>query len=168
MKTMITTPLCALAVFAAVLGSENTLAQDTKVVAERQPLSAGETWSNDDKNKDGYLDREELMAYPTVVRKFKDIDTDGDNKLSQAEYDTWRGREPADVPAPTATSAATGSYTGKTWSDDDKNKDGFLDRQELMAYPGVIRAFKDIDTDGDNKLSQYEYETWLKSDKTNH
>lgn len=166
MNSKFTTPMCALAVFVSALAAESAISQDTKVVAERQPLAASETWSNDDKNKDGYLDREELMAYPTVVRKFKDIDTDADNKLSQVEYDAWRGREPAANPAPVATTAMTGSNTSETWSDDDKNKDGYLERDELMAYPTVIRKFKDIDTDRDNKLSQSEYEGWRKSDKS--
>lgn len=166
MNTKFTTPMCALAVFVSALAAESAISQDTKVVPERQTLSASETWSSDDKNKDGYLDREELMAYPTVIRKFKDIDSNGDNKLSQAEYDTWRGREPAANPAPVATTAMTGSNTGETWSDDDKNKDGYLERDELMAYPVVIRKFKDIDSDGDNKLSQSEYEAWRKGDNS--
>ena len=53
------------------------------------------TWSDDDKNKDGYLDRQEVTGFPGMLRAFKDIDTDGDDKISHAEYNAWRGRDQA-------------------------------------------------------------------------
>ena len=95
MNTKIMMPLCALAVFVAALGAENAVSQDTDVVAQNKPLSASETWSDDDKNKDGYLDRKEVTNFPGMLRAFKDIDTDADDKISQSEYNAWRGRDQA-------------------------------------------------------------------------
>jgi len=46
-------------------------------------------WSKADSNRDGFLTKEELVSYPTLGNDFDDIDTDGDNKLSESEYTTW-------------------------------------------------------------------------------
>ncbi len=164
MKLTTTLPMCALALCLGGLFSQSAVAQDTKVVPQNQPLSASETWSADDNNKDGYLDRKEVTGFPGMLRAFKDIDTNGDDKISQDEYRIWRGEELTAVPAPTADEgmAMPGE---KTWSDDDKNKDGYLDRQEVTGFPGMLRAFKDIDTDGDDKISHAEYNAWRGRDQ---
>lgn len=164
MNTKIMMPLCALAVFVAALGAENAVSQDTKVVPQNQPLSASETWSDDDNNKDGYLDRKEVTNFPGMLRAFKDIDTNGDDRITQDEYRLWRGQELTAVPAPTSDEGMA-MPGGKTWSDDDKNKDGYLDRQEVTVFPGMLRAFKDIDSDGDDKISQAEYNVWRGRDQ---
>ena len=39
-----------------------------------------------DKNHDGYLSRSEAAANPTLAKRFKDADRDGDGKLSRTEY----------------------------------------------------------------------------------
>ena len=164
MKSSITLPMCALAILAGGLFAQSAVAQDTKVVPQNKPLTADQTWSDDDNNKDGYLDRKEVTGFPGMLRAFKDIDTNGDDKISQDEYRIWRGQELTAVPAPTADEgmAMPGE---KTWSDDDRNKDGYLDRKEVTGFPGMLRAFKDIDTDGDDKISQAEYNAWRGRDQ---
>lgn len=164
MKNSNTLPLCALALLVGGLFAQSAVAQDTKVVPQNKPLTADQTWSSDDMNKDGYLDRKEVTGFPGMLRAFKDIDTNGDDKISQDEYRIWRGQELTAVPAPTADEgmAMPGE---KTWSDDDKNKDGYLDRKEVTGFPGMLRAFKDIDTDGDDRISQAEYNAWRGRDQ---
>ena len=39
-----------------------------------------------DKNKDGYISREEAKSNPALAAKFKEADKDHDGKLSRAEY----------------------------------------------------------------------------------
>jgi hypothetical protein len=39
-----------------------------------------------DKNHDGYLSRSEAAANPTLAKRFKEADRDGDGKLSRTEY----------------------------------------------------------------------------------
>lgn len=51
------------------------------------------------------------------------------------------------------------------WSDSDKNRDGFLSKDELIPFPGVLRKFEEIDTDADGKISEAEYGDWRDSKK---
>ena len=39
-----------------------------------------------DKNHDGALSSTEAAANPQLAKRFKEVDTDGDGKLSRAEY----------------------------------------------------------------------------------
>jgi len=39
-----------------------------------------------DKNKDGYISRDEAKANPELYKKFKQADKNGDGKLSRFEY----------------------------------------------------------------------------------
>lgn len=49
-------------------------------------------WSESDSNRDGFLTKEELVPFPSVVKQFAEIDTDGDGKISEMEYKDWRNR----------------------------------------------------------------------------
>jgi hypothetical protein len=71
---------------AATLFSYGANAQSSDTVNARE--SAPE-WSKADSNRDGFLTKDELVPYPTLGNDFDEIDTDGDNKLSQAEYVSW-------------------------------------------------------------------------------
>lgn len=164
MKLPTTLPICTLAIFAGGLFSQAALAQNADIVTKTSPVAANETWSDDDKNRDGYLDRKEVTTFPGMLRAFKDIDTNGDDRISQDEYRIWRGQELTRVPAPTATEGMA-TPGGETWSEDDNNRDGYLDRQEVIGFPGMLRAFKDIDSDGDDKISQAEYNAWRGRDQ---
>ncbi len=60
------------------------------------------------------------------------------------------------------TPAPTGGTTERApeWSESDSNRDGFLSKDELVPFPGVVKQFEIIDTDGDGKLSEAEYKDW--------
>ena len=46
-------------------------------------------WTKADSNRDGFLTKDELISYPTIGQDFARIDSDGDGRLSQAEYTSW-------------------------------------------------------------------------------
>lgn len=71
---------------AASLASYGALAQTSDTVDARE--SAPE-WSKADSNRDGFLTKDELVPYPTLGNDFDEIDTDGDNKISEMEYGSW-------------------------------------------------------------------------------
>jgi hypothetical protein len=51
------------------------------------------------------------------------------------------------------------------WSDSDTDRDGFLSKNELIPFPGVLKKFDHIDTDADGKISEAEYRDWRDSKK---
>lgn len=46
-------------------------------------------WTQTDTNRDGYLTKEELIPFPGVLKRFEEIDTDRDGRISEAEYRAW-------------------------------------------------------------------------------
>lgn len=46
-------------------------------------------WTESDTNRDGYLTKEELIPFPSVLKQFEQIDTDRDGRISEAEYRVW-------------------------------------------------------------------------------
>lgn len=51
------------------------------------------------------------------------------------------------------------------WTDADTNRDGYLTKEELIPYPGVIKRFEEIDTDRDGRISEAEYRAWYDNGK---
>lgn len=51
------------------------------------------------------------------------------------------------------------------WSDSDTDRDGYLSRDELIPFPGVLKKFDEIDLDDDNRISELEYSDWRASKK---
>ena len=49
------------------------------------------------------------------------------------------------------------------WDALDSNKDGFLTKEELTGSPGLVHNFKDVDTNGDGKLSMDEWKSYGKN-----
>jgi hypothetical protein len=47
-------------------------------------------WTATDTDRDGYLEKDELIGYPGVLRRFEEIDLDGDGRISENEYADWR------------------------------------------------------------------------------
>ena len=62
----------------------------------------------------------------------------------------------AQTPAPTGGS----SEKAPEWSESDSNRDGFLTKDELVPFPGVVKQFEVIDADRDGKISEMEYKDW--------
>jgi hypothetical protein len=69
-------------------------------------------------------------------------------------------------------SAALAQYAEKTakdksplpaapeWTESDTNRDGYLTKEELIPFPGVLKHFEEIDTDRDGRISKDEYQAW--------
>lgn len=51
------------------------------------------------------------------------------------------------------------------WTATDGNRDGYLTKEELIPFPGVIKQFEEIDTDRDGRISQEEYRVWFENDR---
>lgn len=79
----ITNPLFAISLvivsFAAFAEPVNTKTND-----EKPP-----EWTSADTNRDGYLTKEEFIAYGSLGRFFDEMDTNGDQKISEEEYSNW-------------------------------------------------------------------------------
>ena len=56
-----------------------------------------------DANGDGKLSSAEVSSQSTLSREFKALDQDGDGFVSETEYASWstKSKAPADKPAPT-------------------------------------------------------------------
>ncbi|MGA9421244.1 MAG: EF-hand domain-containing protein [Rhodanobacteraceae bacterium] len=62
---------------------------DTKPMQEQMGKSMAGTrvaWNSIDVNRDGFITKDELSSYPTYQRDFAKFDTNGDGKLSKAEW----------------------------------------------------------------------------------
>lgn len=46
------------------------------------------------------------------------------------------------------------------WTTADTSRDGYLTKEELIPYPGVLKQFEKIDTDHDGRISEAEYRAW--------
>jgi hypothetical protein len=89
------TRVIALSAFLAFSGA--ALAQVTPEDPSKHTGTAGQgdamtgdsMWDDLDTNKDGYLTKDELQGSPALVTHFSKIDTDGDGKISQAEWKAY-------------------------------------------------------------------------------
>lgn len=111
---------------------------------------------------------------------FTKLDTDGDGKLSQAEFDAGRpsgqsadmtgGGMPPPPPGgpggPGGGQATSSSGTSTTYDPLDTNKDGTVSLSERLAGSSSAQEaakalFSAIDTDGDQKLSSTEAQSFI-------
>ena len=77
-------PLIALAL------AMTSLAAFAQAPPSQAHIDKAPEWSKSDTDRDGFLSREELIPFPGVLKKFEEIDTDRDNRISEAEYAAWR------------------------------------------------------------------------------
>jgi hypothetical protein len=68
---------------AATFGAASAYAGDAPI-AKKQPFEKL------DKDKDGFLGHSEAAADRDAASRFDELDTNGDEKVSRAEYDAWQ------------------------------------------------------------------------------
>lgn len=104
-----------------------------------------------DVDGDGFMVYDDLIrVYPSLsMSAFKDMDTNGDNRLSYSEYYTEA--------AQTALAQCSGS-SFIDMADMDKDGDNFLSLDELKGgYPSATQAdFRTVDLNRDNRISAVE------------
>ena len=60
----------------------------------------------------------------------------------------------------TAASNATSANAIPIFDLVDGNRDGYIDRREASAVPGLVASFDKMDRDGDGRLDRVEYARW--------
>jgi hypothetical protein len=99
---MRTQPTLALVVSTMLLGAAATQAQPAETMTGREDiLTSTEDWTDADTNDDGTLSQAELnRAEPTLAAYFREIDVDGDRRLSRDEIAAWQADpDPGEVDA---------------------------------------------------------------------
>jgi Ca2+-binding EF-hand superfamily protein len=141
-----------------------------------------------DQNSDGALDKSELQGLSgkssSEIDSFiSKLDTDGNSAISQQEFEaglsklfqemksqSGDGASAAPPPPPPPPSSEDSSDSSSGIFDSlDTNKDGYVSLDELKAgnVPDAEKIFSEIDTDGDNKISQSESDAFEQKMKEN-
>jgi hypothetical protein len=113
--------------------------QDSAGSESRPALQFTEAeWKRYDKNRDGVINKRE--AGEMDPRSFTYADLNANGKISRKE---WQA-------------IAANSRSMTDWQRADRDNDGFLTRIEAIALD--TETFKRMDSDGDNQLSQKEWD----------
>lgn len=184
-------PLMALAI-AAAFGAPGTAwsaKAPPNIPAEQteRDAAAESTFRSLDTNHNGYVSREEAMSSADLNRRFNELDKDRDGRLSPQELTGWRrpsttgstgssskrtvaaaGDRPySSRPAPSRprnpvdrSASDPGAGTFKSF---DVNSDGYVSRDEAKESAELNRRFKELDQNGDGKLSLHELTGWRSS-----
>ena len=124
------------------------------VLDDRAPADAGgptpeEQLAMFDKNKDGYLEKDEVKdVSPDAARMFDQWDSNGDGKIYLDELAAYRRSQQA--PQSSAIRAVAGDDSDVLFPLLDANQDGRLTTRELRAARESLLA---LDSDGDGRLS---------------
>jgi len=110
-----------------------------------------------DLDNDGYVVRTDL-AGNRYITYFDTYDIDRDGRLSKVEYETWLVAD-RDGSLSVKTTPATDR---RSFAAMDLDGNGKLTRDEIRAEdPALSGRFENFDQDGDNTLSQAEFEIWF-------
>ena len=173
--------LCSISVLVVVAAAAP--AADQKPVKQdntqaQRPFDVDRFLERYDKNKDGFIERDELP--PRLRHAFDQIDTNKDGKLSREELEKGyvylqRERRPADfitvlveMSDADPASAQELQYIYDILRKMDKNNNGKLDPEELKAVREKIVAdrvdeiFEELDVNKDGKISKDEARGRLK------
>lgn len=98
-----------------------------------------------DANADGFISLDEAKAsLPRLYANFAAIDSDGDGRISVAEFEAARKLHRA------------GGSRGQGWKKWDTNGDGVLTREEVANAPRLSQGFDALDTDASGTLTPEE------------
>jgi hypothetical protein len=59
-----------------------------------------------------------------------------------------------------STAASAGSSAVPVFDLVDRNRDGYIDRKEAQAVPGLPESFNSMDRNGDGRLDRLEFARW--------
>jgi hypothetical protein len=110
-----------------------------------------------DTNGDGFVDRTEVVETSPWYPYYTGFDANGDGRISRAEADTYiAGYRPS-------------PWAGWTYVGADTNRDGFIDRTEVVATSPLDPHFDSIDTNDDARVTQEELNVfWRTMAYTSH
>jgi Ca2+-binding EF-hand superfamily protein len=108
--------------------------------ARSQPAFSDAEWKQFDRNRDGVIHKREAVSMDARTWTHADLNADG--KISKKE---WQ-----------AIAAKTRAPSLTAWQRADRDNDGFVTRAEGAAMETA--AFTRIDSDGDGRLSQKEWD----------
>jgi len=127
-----------------------------------------------DRDRDGFLTKDEVKGNPYFEGQFAAMDRDGDGRISEKELTDFLDRLP---PAPPSFVLKRGSGTaleravvflalleqvglaldqGAIFQAADRDRDGYLTKDEVKGNPYFEGQFAAIDRDGDGKISEKE------------
>jgi hypothetical protein len=101
-----------------------------------------------------------FMAAPLV----RALEPAGADKQAGARGSASAGASKAPVASSGAHTASAGGSSAIRWpafDDCDRNRDGFLDKSEASAVPGLSAYFERVDTNKDGKLDAGEFDKAL-------
>lgn len=111
----------------------------------------GASFSEIDKDGDGFIDKEEAAAFHE--KQFDEMDTNHDGKLSKEEFMACQHGSMKNSKHEKGSRAFMGA---------DKDHDGTLDREEAKKLPHVSQNFDAIDTDKNGTVSREEIHQYMK------
>jgi Ca2+-binding EF-hand superfamily protein len=127
------------------------------VLDDRSPADAGEPSAEEqlaslDKDKNGYLEKDELTeASPDIARMFDEVDANGDGKIYLEELAAYRRAQRA--PQLSAIRAVAGDDQDVLFPLLDANRDGRLTARELRD---ARKNLLSLDADSDGRISLQE------------
>jgi hypothetical protein len=101
-----------------------------------------------DANRDGYIDRSEVVATSPLHPHYDAIDLNRDGRITVAESDAWHAAHPPMWGGPYR-------FEGV-----DTNGDGWIDRTEVVATSPYYPYFSSVDFDRDGRVSKAEASQW--------
>jgi hypothetical protein len=88
-RALALTGLLALSGAAFAQGTPEDPSKHTGSAGQGAAMTGDAMWDDLDTNKDGYLTKDELQGSPALVTHCSKIDTDGDGKISPAEWKAY-------------------------------------------------------------------------------
>jgi Ca2+-binding EF-hand superfamily protein len=158
MKTRYSLLICASLLLSAGIARSDDPEKPKPAPGQERKLDPDKLFDRLDKNKDGFIDKDE--APEKFKERFDKLDTNNDGKISKEEFKqamAARQRRQGNKGGQPQPGAGNGDALFERL---DKNKDGFLDKDE--ATDRLKERFDKLDTNKDGKISKEEFQQALK------